>query len=254
MNIKFIRNDISKMETDAIVLPANSELKVGDGSSKAIFEAAGRKKLEKACNIVTKKKGYIKAGRAVVTSGFNLPSKYIIHAVVPCWNGGNENEYEKLCSAYLSSLILADEIGCKSVAIPVLSSGHNRFKGDVALDIAIKSFEEFEPKYDLEEAVLTLYGHKITNMVKDRGYEVTELIDTDYVLNNDEHVKDAKEKALDKVVSLFDLYVVDGLKKALDYMEKPEVVDAVHKKAAEIVQEVLNKGVDVAVNMVLEQL
>ena len=250
MNIEFVRNDISKMETDAIVLPANSELKVGSGSSKAIFEAAGWKDLERACNIIFKRKGYIKAGRVELTSGFNLTAKYIIHAVVPHWDGGNNHEYEKLCSAYLSSLILADEIGCKSVSIPVLASGHNRFREDVALDIAIKSIEEFEPKYGLEEAVLTLYGHRITNMVKDKGYEVTEIIDTEYVLKKDEHVKHTKEKALDKVAFLFDLYVVDGLKKALDYIEKPEVVDAVHKKAAEIVQEVMSKGIDMVIDAI----
>lgn len=251
MKIKFIRNDISKMETDAIVLPANSELKVGDGSSKAIFEAAGQKNLKKACDILSKRYGFIKAGRVVLTSGFDLPAKYIIHAVVPYWDGGKNYEYEKLCSAYLSSLIMADEIGCKSVAIPVLASGHNKFRGDVALDIAIKSIEEFEPKYGLEEAVLTLYGHRITNEVKDRGYEITELIDTRYVLDKDEHVKRNNEKAQDKVVTLFDLYVVDGLKKALDYIEKPEVIDAVHKKAGEIIQDLIAKGVDFAVSELL---
>lgn len=254
MNIIFIRNDISKMDTDAIVLPANSELKVGSGSSKAIFEAAGWKDLEKACNVIFKRTGYIKAGRAVLTSGFDLPARYIIHAVVPYWDGGKNHEYEKLCSAYLSSLIMADEIGCKSIAIPVLASGHNRFRDDVALDIAIRTIEEFEPKYGLEEAVLTLYGHQITNKVKDRGYKVTELIDTHYVLKNDERVKPANEMVWDKAAKLFDLYVVDGLKKVLDRLDDPDFVDYVHKRAAEIVKEVLGQGVDTVVDMALDAL
>ena len=254
MDIRFVRNDISKMNTDAIVLPANSELKVGHGSSKAIFEAAGWKNLEKACDILHKRFGYLKAGRAVVTSGFDLPAKYIIHAVVPYWDGGRNHEYEKLCSAYLSSLTLADEIGCKTVAIPVLASGHNKFRGDVALDIAIKSIEEFKPRYGLEEAVLTLYGHRITNEVKDRGYEVTELIDTAYVLNKDEHVKHGQEMVWEKAAKLFDLYVIDGFKKAMDYIEKPEVVNEIHKQAGEIVLKVIDAGVNKGINEVVKML
>ncbi len=215
MKITFVRNDISNMDTDAIVLPANPELKVGPGTSKAIFEAAGWKNLEKACNNLFKHYGLREAGTALATDGFALPAEYIIHAIVPYWNGGNDMEYEKLCAAYISSLILADGMGCKTIAIPVLASGNNKFDPDLALDIAIKSIMEYEPKYGLEEAFLTLYGFNLTNKVKDRGFEVTELIDTKYELNKDERMVSNKEKAKEKAAHLFDLYVLDAFRKII---------------------------------------
>ena len=86
MNFKVLRGNIADARVDAVVLPANSKLKEGSGASEAIFEAAGRKLLSKKCKEI----GSCETGSAVPTLGYNLDSKYIIHAVVPKWKDGYE--------------------------------------------------------------------------------------------------------------------------------------------------------------------
>lgn len=92
MELKFLKGNIADAKVDAIVLPANTKLKEGSGASEAIFKAAGKKELTKAC----KKIGSCEIGSAVPTLGYNLPAKYIIHAVVPKWVDGEHNEYDLL--------------------------------------------------------------------------------------------------------------------------------------------------------------
>lgn len=251
MKYSFVRNDISKMETDAIVLPANPKLRIGSGTSKAIFENAGIDKLKKACKEWTKKYGDIWVGSSVPTLGYDLPAKYIIHSVVPAWVDGDHNEYVLLCSAYISALELADVMGCRSIAIPVLASGNNRFDIDLALDIAVKSIEMFEPENDLSEAMIVLYGHRVVKKVKDRGFEIDEIIDTAYELGNDERIKPIHEKAADEAIILFDLYVKDGFIKAIDYLEDPETADRFHKKAAELIKKEIPGG-DKIINFAMD--
>ena len=152
------RNDITRMDVDAIVLPANSKLKEGSGASTAIFRKAGREELTKACTNITRKKGDIRVGTAVPTLGFDLDATYVIHAVVPQWRDGHSNEYELLSSAYYSSLELADLLSCESVAIPLLAAGNNGFDLDLAIEIALKSIDAFEPSNRLTEVHLVIYG------------------------------------------------------------------------------------------------
>ncbi len=95
------RGNIVHCDTDAIVLPANTMLKEGSGTSHAIFSAAGRSKLTKACKGI---KVPLEVGMAVPTSGYNLKASFIIHAVVPKWIDDSHNEYELLSTAYRSSL------------------------------------------------------------------------------------------------------------------------------------------------------
>ena len=128
MPFKIVRNDITKMQVDAIVLPANPQLKEGGGTSKAVFAAAGRSKLKEACA----EYGHCDVGAAVPTPAFGLNAQYILHAVTPRWKDGNHEEYELLSSAYLSALKLADIMQCQSVAIPLLASGHNGFDRELA--------------------------------------------------------------------------------------------------------------------------
>lgn len=104
MEFKVQRNDITHVEVDAIVCPQNPSLKEGPGTSAAIFGKAGRAQLKKACA----SKGKVRVGATVVTSAYDLPSKIILHTVVPKWRGGNRHEYEQLCEAYLSALAVAD--------------------------------------------------------------------------------------------------------------------------------------------------
>ena len=103
MAIQIVRKGITKLEVDAIVNAANSQLQAGGGVCGAIFEEAGYKELTDAC----RKIGHCEIGSAVITPGFSLKAKYIIHAVGPIWNGGNAGEGKLLYGSYFSALELA---------------------------------------------------------------------------------------------------------------------------------------------------
>ena len=141
MQFEIIKGNIVNAGTAAIVLPSNSGLVEGSGSSTAIFEAAGKKKLTKACKEVLKNNGgSCEVGSAIPTLAFDLGSRgtdYIIHAIVPKWVDGEHQEYDNLCFAYLSSLKVAELMGCTSVAFPLLAAGNNGFDKDLAFEIAI---------------------------------------------------------------------------------------------------------------------
>lgn len=154
MSFKIIDGDIAQVNTDAVVLPANPKLLEGAGSSFAIFEAAGSEKLAAACAEI----GYCPLGEAVITSGFNLKSKYIIHAVCPKYIDGEHQEAELLYKSYQSSLELAVKNGIKSISFPLLSSGHYKYPRGQALDIANKAILEFLDGLDDDlEVQLVIY-------------------------------------------------------------------------------------------------
>lgn len=190
MDFEIIRGNIAAVSADAIVLPANSELKEGTGASKAIFEAAGRRKLAKACKEI----GCCDVGNAVPTLAFDLQAKYIIHAVVPKWADGEHNEYEMLCAAYLTALNLADQMKCKSIAFPLLSSGNNGFDLELAFEIARESINNFTP-VNLEKIILVVFGYQITTLIKQKGFTVIEV-----PANVQELVKQAERHEEDKAL------------------------------------------------------
>ena len=132
MPLEIVRNDITVMRVDAIVNAANEHLLMGGGVCGAIFAAAGAEALTKACAKI----GYCKTGDAVLTRGFALPAKYVIHAVGPVWRGGAEGETELLAACYDNALSLALRQGIKSIAFPLISSGIYGFPKDVALSVA----------------------------------------------------------------------------------------------------------------------
>ena len=108
MAFKIVRNNITKMNTEAIVNTANDHPTVGTGCDSAVYKAAGYDEL---LAYRTEKIGFVSEGDAFITPGFNLQAKYIIHAVSPLYMGGNEGEEEKLRSCYRKSLKLAKENG-----------------------------------------------------------------------------------------------------------------------------------------------
>ena len=132
MPLEIVRNDITLMRVDAIVNAANEHLLMGGGVCGAIFAAAGADALSKACAKI----GSCKTGDAVLTRGFALPAKYIIHAVGPIWRGGETGEIELLAACYDNALALARRQGIKSIAFPLISSGIYGFPKDVALSVA----------------------------------------------------------------------------------------------------------------------
>ncbi len=119
MPLNIIRQDITKLKVDAIVNAANTNLQMGGGVCGAIFQAAGADRLQSACNALAP----IKTGEAVITQGFNLPAKYIIHTAGPVWRGGSKGEEAELRSCYINSLNLAAKHKCESIAFPLISSG-----------------------------------------------------------------------------------------------------------------------------------
>lgn len=167
MNICFIQGDITGLAVDAIVLPANSELKEGSGASEAIFKAAGRAELAEACREI----GGCDIGSAVVTNAFHLDANYIVHACVPKWIDGQHHEYDLLGAAYISAMKMADMLNCDTIAFPLLASGNNRFDKDVAFSIAVDSISKFQADH-LKQAVLVLYGDNAAALANANGYPV----------------------------------------------------------------------------------
>ena len=145
MPLEIVRNDITKMDVDAIVNAANSMLKKGGGVCGAIFDAAGETSMETALKVY---KGCA-AGDAVITKGFKLPAKYVIHTVGPVWEGGKKGEEDILKSCYINSLKLAHEKGLETIAFPLLSSGAFGYPKDKALQTAISSIGEFLMDHDM---------------------------------------------------------------------------------------------------------
>lgn len=165
----------------------------------AIFEAAGRDELEVECSMrfeQAKREGRrLVPGVTVPTLAYNLPAKVILHAIVPKWNPEDpEVSYEDLCKSYASALVMADEMGMESVAFPVLSSGNNGFDADVAIDIALQSLGQYQPKNTLAKAYLVTFDSGITQNMRDRGYEVEDVIDQTYVLGQDVHQAEVRER------------------------------------------------------------
>lgn len=139
MPFLIVRNDITKMETDAIVNAANSNLLPGGGVCGAIFAAAGYDALSRECSGI----GYCETGDAVITSGYNLKAKYIIHTPGPVYRDGKHGEEKLLFSCYKRSLELAKARHLKSISFPLISSGIYGYPKKEALSVATEAIREF---------------------------------------------------------------------------------------------------------------
>ena len=120
MPFKIVRNDITKMNTEAIVNTANDHATVGTGCDYAVYMAAGYDELLKYRK---EKIGFVPEGEVFITPGFHLQAKYIIHAVSPLYMGGEQEEEAKLRSCYRKSLQIAKEHNIKSISFPLISTG-----------------------------------------------------------------------------------------------------------------------------------
>ena len=138
-SIKIQRISITDFTADAVVNAANSDLAQGAGVCGFIFRDAGADKMTAAC----RKIGHCPTGSAVITPGFDLPAKNVIHAVGPVWYGGNRKEPELLYSAYKSSLTVAKENGLHSIGFPLISAGIYGYPQEQAWERAITACRDF---------------------------------------------------------------------------------------------------------------
>ena len=141
MNLEVVFGNIVDAKTDAVLNCANCFLERGGGVCGAIFENAGAKELDKECKEI----GCCKIGKAVMTKGYNLNAKYIIHAVGPIYCDRKEDS-DLLRQAYLSALELADEHEIKSFALCSISTGIFGFPIEKAIPIALNAIHNFKPK------------------------------------------------------------------------------------------------------------
>lgn len=175
MPFEIVRNDIVNMQVDAIVNTANPRPVIGSGVDRAIHQKAGKKLL-----IARQKIGNIDFGDAVITPGFDLDAKYVIHTAGPLWEGGNHGESEILASCYRKSLNLAKAYQCQSIAFPLISTGNYGFLKSLALQIAIQEISTFLLENDMQ-VYLVVFENESFVLSEKLFNSVSSYIDENYV-------------------------------------------------------------------------
>lgn len=176
MPFQIVRNDITKMQVDAIVNTANPMPGYGAGIDTAVYEAAGVKELLAKRHEI----GMIEGGHSVITDGYNLPAKYIIHTVGTAWHGGSYGEEETIRNCYKSVFGVAVENHIESLAIPLLASGSYGFPKGIALRIALSEIEAFMADHDLE-LYLVVFDEKSFSLSSELYGDIDEYINDNYV-------------------------------------------------------------------------
>ncbi len=176
MALRIVRNDITKMDVDAIINTANRYPCVSDGCDRAVYTAAGYERL-----IAERRKiGTVDEGNVFITPGFGLPARHIIHAVSPVYHDGKSGEKDKLRSCYRKSLKLAEGHGFSSVAFPLISTGSFGYPKEEGMRIAVDEINSFLTTCDME-VYLVIFDDESTRISTDFHLEIEAYIDSHYV-------------------------------------------------------------------------
>ena len=181
MPFKIVRNDLTKMQVDVIVNTANEAPIYSTGTDTAVYKAAGEEEL-----LAERRKiGYLSEGDVAITPGFQLPAKYIIHAVSPRFMDGKSGEEDRLRSCYRKSLDLAAEYGCQSIAFPLIATGSFGYPKEEGMRIALDEINAFLIKQEMI-VYLVVFDDKATQLGRNLYPDLEAYIDSHYVYEKHE--------------------------------------------------------------------
>lgn len=239
MPFQILRHDITRMKVDAIVNSTSAQPFIGGGADFDINQVAGPKLLEERKSI-----GHIKKGSPILTKGYQLPAKYVIHLVGPIYIDGHHQEQEDLYQSYISALHLAKNHDIESIAFPLISSGTFRFPRGEALEIALSAIKTFLDIHDMMIYLLVYdeasYQVSLDRFISVKSYleddedeiihfnhiETAQLLDVDY---SSKISKSSKSRTLDHIELELDETFAESLFRLIDERDLNDV--DVYKKA-----------------------
>ncbi|MCR4690398.1 MAG: macro domain-containing protein [Lachnospiraceae bacterium] len=177
MAFRIVRNDITKMNTEAIVNTANPLVEVGPGCDSAVYHGAGYQEL---LSYRAEHIGCAAQGEAFITPGFQLPAKYIIHAVSPKYHDGNQGEEELLRTCYRNSFSLAFKKGIRSLAVPLISTGSFGYPKEEGMRIAADEIHAFLLRHEME-IILVVFDEESTRLGQRIAPDLEAYIDRNFV-------------------------------------------------------------------------
>lgn len=196
MPFEIVRNDITRVRADAIVNTANPRPVYAGEVDRSIYLAAGKEKLLAARREI----GEIEVGKAAYTPAFGLSARCIIHTVGPTWVDGRHGEVEQVRSCYRESLALAQQLGCTSIAFPLISTGAYHFPRDLALEAASAEIYPFVLHHTMM-VYLVVYDQDSYDLSGRLSPQIRSYIDEHYVQEQQERAMEDAQRG-DETVDL----------------------------------------------------